>query len=264
MKLFSFFWLWFAACSFAAGTWNGVAITHWNGIAFTSWNGTGISAAGGGGGSLSFTALVMTSSTSNLSSFASASFTPTANALVLVTVANTKASAADTPTLTGNGLTYVQVASTTWDASTAKRITLFRAMGSSPSAGAVTADFAGAGQTGCHICAVQFTGVDTSGTNGSGAIVQSGTNSGGTASVTVTLSALTGSANAVYMASANRTVPFTGTPEAGWTENNDTSHASPNHGFSDIYRIGTTDNTPSTSIASDNWGAVAVEIKKAP
>lgn len=50
MKLISFFCLWFAACSFAAGSWNGVAVTHWNGIAFTAWNGTSISAAGGGGG----------------------------------------------------------------------------------------------------------------------------------------------------------------------------------------------------------------------
>ena len=265
-RLIAFFSLWFAACSFAAGSWNGVAVTAWNGVAFTAWNGTSISAAGGGGGgSLAFTHLVMTGSTSNVASYASGSFTPTSNALVLVTVANTKASAADTPTLTGNGLTYVQIASTTWDASTAKRITIFRGMGASPTAGAVTADFAGASQTGCNICAVQFTGADTGGTNGSAAIVQSATNSAnGTTSVNVTLAALTGSTNGVYMAGGNRSVPFGGTPDSGWTENQDTSHASPNHGFSDIYSTATTDNTPSTVIASDNWGAVAVEIKKAP
>jgi len=179
-------------------------------------------------------------------------------------VTNSKATAADLPTLSGCGLTWVQVATVTWDTSAIKRVTIFRALGASPRAGALTADFGGVAQTGCHICVVEFGSVDTSGTNGSGAVVQSGTNSGtASTSVTVTLAALTGSDNAVWMAAANRTVPFGGTPEAGWTENQDTSHASPNHGFSDIYRLATTDNTPSTTIASDSFGAIAIEIKKA-
>ena len=217
------------------------------------------------GGGLTFTAKTMFSSTSNVSSFSTSSITPTANTLLLATVANSKATAADLPTLSGCGLTWVQVATVTWDTSSIKRVTLFRALGASPSAGALTADFGGVAQTGCHICVVEWGGVDTSGTNGSGAIVQSATNSGGSSStsVTATLAALTGSINGVYMSAANRTVPFGGTPDSGWLENQDTSHTSPNHGFSDIYSTATTDNTPSTAISADSFGAIAVEIKKA-
>lgn len=263
-RILSTYILWIATCLFsfgAVGSWNGVAFTGWNGIAQTAWNGTSISCGAGGGSPIAFTALVFTGSTSNVASYASGSITPSANALVICTVSNSKASAADTPTVTGNGLTWVQISTTTWDASTAKRTTMFRAMGSSPSSGAVTADFAGANQTSCQICVVQFTNVATGGTNGSAAVIQGVTNAAnGTTAATVTLAALTGSNNAVYMAAGNRTVPFGGTPEAGWTENNDTNTLSPNHGFSDIYRLTTTDNTPSTTIASDNWGAVAIEI----
>lgn len=218
-------------------------------------------AAGGGGGGHSFAAKVMTSATTNLTSYASASYTPTANALLICTVVSNKGSAtADTPTLSGNGLTWVQINTTTFD-SGLKRVTMFRAMGASPTTGAVTADFGGVSQTGCHICVVEFTGVNTGGSNGSAAVVQSAVNSGnGSTSVTATLSALTGTTNSVYMAGGNRANPFGGTAEAGWTENNDVGLASPNAGFSDIYRIGTTDNTPLTTISSDNWGCVAIEI----
>lgn len=270
MKPFAFLSLWLASCClcFGAGSLNGVAVTAWNGVAISAWNGTSISAAGGGGGGgpIAFaTGAANLWSTSNVSSYASNSYTPTSNALLLCGVANSRGSAtAATPTLTGNGLTWVQVNTVTCD-SGLKRLTIFRALGASPTTGAVTADFAGDNQTGCHIVVVQFTGVDTSGTNGSGAVVQSNTGSGAGTSVSVTLSALTGSSNAVWMIGCNRgATGFQGTPEASWTENTDATGGSPNFGFSDIYRLATTDNTPSTTITSDNWGAVAVEIKVSP
>ena len=107
-------------------------------------------------------------------SYATASITPTANYLVLASVTSSKSGTPDTPTLSGNSLTWVQYNQIAYDTSgTQRTTTFFRAMGASPSAGALTADFGGATQTACVIVVDQFSGVDTSGTNGSGAIVQS-------------------------------------------------------------------------------------------
>lgn len=130
------------------------------------------------------------------SSYSTASVTPGANRLVLVWVASVvSAGTANEPTLSGNGLTYVSVATQTWTAAPTRRITLFRAMGASPSAGAVTIDFAAQTQLRCLWSVSEFTGVDTSGTNGSGAVKQSATNEATATSLTVTLAAFASTAN---------------------------------------------------------------------
>jgi hypothetical protein len=68
-----------------------------------------------------------------------ASITPGANRLVLVTVRYIVGvgQVAPVPTLSGNGITYVQV-TTGLDASERRRITLYRGKAASPSAGAIT------------------------------------------------------------------------------------------------------------------------------
>jgi hypothetical protein len=111
-----------------------------------------------------------------------ASTTPAANTLQLLTVANGILSGtASTPTVSGNGLTWVQVA--TLLIGTTRRLTLFRAMGASPSAGALTISYAGQSQLSAVWSLSQLANVDTSGTNGSGAVVASNTGTGtGTAS----------------------------------------------------------------------------------
>lgn len=114
--------------------------------------------------------LVTSSSTTDGLTFATASVTPTANALILIAVGMTVA-ASPTPTLTsvvGNGITYTQIDTTVPGART---IALFRGMAASPTAGAITIT-APSTLTSCYWTVAQFTGVDTSGTNGSGAIVQ--------------------------------------------------------------------------------------------
>ena len=136
---------------------------------------------------------------SNLTTYTTASITPLANRLILAWVVNTKATTPDLPTLTGNDLTWVQVATTTFNviAVPTSRVTLFRAMGSSPTAGAVSIDFAGVTQTSCAWSITTFNNVDTSGTNGSGAIAQSATNNVDTdTSLTVTLAAFERASNA--------------------------------------------------------------------
>lgn len=140
--------------------------------------------------------------TSALSTYATTtSYTPGNNSLMIATVVNSKASTPETPTVTGNGLTWVQIGSSiafSTTASPTKRITVFRAMGTGGTNGTVSAAFGGVNQTGCDIIVDEWTGAATDGTNGSGAIVTSTTNSPDTAgtAASVTNSALSDSRNA--------------------------------------------------------------------
>ena len=130
-----------------------------------------------------------------------ASITPTGNSLVLAFI-RIGATGITVSSVTGNSLTWVQV--TTLDDGN-NAIFVFRALGASPTTGAVTIDLSAAA-----ICAwsiVEFSGVTTSGTNGSGAVVQSATNVNvSTTSLTVTLGAFSDAGNATtggfYYASA--------------------------------------------------------------
>ncbi len=151
------------------------------------------------------TGLTSSFSDTNATSYATASITPTGNQLVLAAVISsvTASGPPNAPTLSGNGLTWVQVATVTWNTTALplSRLTVFRSLGGAPSTGAVTIDFAGQTQSECLWSVTQYAHVDTSGTNGSGAVVQSGTNRADTAtSLTVALSAISNASNAGWAA----------------------------------------------------------------
>ena len=114
---------------------------------------------------------------SDLSSYATASISPTADALVLAwvnQVTGTAASGSNVPTLTGAGLTWVQVATQAYDSENPDRgrVTLFRALDASPGSGALTFDFGGETQARVTWGVVEYAGVDTGGADGADAIVQ--------------------------------------------------------------------------------------------
>jgi hypothetical protein len=140
------------------------------------------------------------------STASTASITPTANNLVLLTVASRTniTAAANEPTISGNGLTWVKIAGVVFDDTGASRklVTLFRAMGAIPTAGAIAMDFGGQAQTDIGWNVDQCSGVDTTGANGAGAIVQSATNALLTPNentvITVTLAAFSSVNNATY------------------------------------------------------------------
>lgn len=200
------------------------------------------------------------SSSTDTSSYATASFTPTANRLVLVMVINTKATAADTCTLSGNGMTWVELTNTAY-AATLSRITLFRGMSASPSAGALTATF-GATQTSAIIRVIEVSNTDTTGSNGSGAIVQTPQTTGGTANPSMTMTALNANGlNAAFAFSGNSLGTYGGTEEAGWTENYDAGHPLPNQSGYISYDIDSTDNTVAITASAANWGLIGVEVK---
>lgn len=204
-------------------------------------------------------------STANTSSYTlTATNPPGADSLVLVAVINSKSTTPDVPTLLDQGMTWVEVLTLPYNTigSELSRITLFRSMTNGlPYTNTITADFGGVNQSGCAIRAINLFGVDTSGTFGSGAIVQVGTNvADATANPNITLSALTGSDNAVIAFFANDRNGLVGTPEAGWTEDWDSGFSNPPNGGYCTYRNLTTDNTIVVTSASSDWAGVAFEI----
>lgn len=140
--------------------------------------------------------LTASGSTTAGSSVATASVTPTANRLVLAFIHSSDGAATS---VTGNGLTWVQIV--TAGGTNTEPTTVYRAMGASPSAGAITFNFGGT-QSEFDWVVVEYDGVDTSGTNGSGAIVQSNQSedAGTPTSETVTLSSAITAGNAVAAA----------------------------------------------------------------
>lgn len=193
--------------------------------------------------------------------YASDSYTPPANTLLLAFVA-VNSSTASAPPLTGNGLTWVNIGFYT-NATTSHRIAVYRALGASPTAGSVTATYT-VSQGGCSIFVVSVTGASTSGTNGSGAIVQiDGASADGSTTAAVTLAPLAASgANAVIACVVDNILHSSdNTPEAGWTELVETSLGSPNTGIQIVYRLNTTDNTVTTTASARSWVMAAVEIQ---
>lgn len=201
----------------------------------------------------------------------SAANNASANSLVLAMVMNSKATAADVVnTFTGMGLTWDKIAETNWNNGTIfHRMTIFRSMTNAETPSLTcTADFNGVNQTGNAIRVCEFSGVDTSGTRGSGAVVQivmASTNATGTA-VGVNLGTLDASGkNAVVMFAGNQVNGFNGTAENGWTEDWDTGYNTPASGQYEEYQLLATDNTPRvTAGTAAIWGAIALEVKIAP
>lgn len=210
----------------------------------------------------------LTSGVSNTdaSSYDTASVSPTANALVLLSVSTRRNAATPAqPTASGCGLTWVvEKTQLSYSAGTPnRRLTIFRAMGSSPSTGVITISCTDT-QTEAAWSVDQITGTDTSGTNGSGAIVQSGSNNDGgvtATSCTITLSAFSSANNMAYGAKTHTDATAT-TPGTGFTELAEQTSAENGTGFETEYKVN--DNTVDWSwTGSNSWFAAALEIKQA-
>lgn len=207
--------------------------------------------------------LATTGSNADATSYTTASISPGTNKLLLAWVYSISASAPNTPTASGNDLTWVQVDSQI-DSSNLRRITLFRAMGN-PSSGTVTFDFSGQTQTGCAWSIVQYSGVDITGENGSGAIVQSAKNaSAGTAtSLTVTLGTFSYSKNATVggfgIPLNTAATPVVG---SGFTATGQRNQATPNLSIGSEFLAGNDTSVDMTSGASSiQWVGIAAELK---
>lgn len=133
-------------------------------------------------------------------SASSASITPLANELLLclISIRGGGPPATAVSGVSGNGLTWVMVREED-DTQNAICATVYRAMGASPSAGAVTVNF-NVDPVAVNFQVLRISGVITSGTNGSGAIGDiDGADTGATDTATPTITLTTTAANSMVI-----------------------------------------------------------------
>ena len=199
------------------------------------------------------------------SSFATATITPGAGRLVLAFVLSRRAGGAGLPTASGNGLTWHQVASTLNAAAGNTRITCFRAMGPAPSAGSLTFNFAGQQQAVCAWSVFEYDNVDGSGTDGSGAVLQQQTTSGGGTTLGLTLGPLADAAASLVVGGIVLGVNEAVTPGTGLAQ----IDLQPFVTATNRGTLQTEDRTGGGSTVDWSWpttanaGAIALEIKAA-
>lgn len=205
------------------------------------------------------TLLTAGSTTTDATSFATASVSPGANrALYAFSVTATGSGPVAPSIITANGLTWAEVATVTFSSGN-RRLTALRSMGASPSAGVVTFDFAGQTQTSFIGAVFECTGVDTSGSSASGATVQSVTSSvTGATTASATLAALENATNGTVCATGldiNSSV----TPDPQLGELSDTGVANGNSTLQIGFGVGQTG--CDTGFSTANGGILAIEVK---
>lgn len=204
-----------------------------------------------------------TPSTANATSYASGSWTPTANRPYLVAVLLSRGSSTDpvTPTMSGNGITWSITDATEGNnlfVSTGTlryRLLLFKGVaGGSPSAGATTVDCGGVTHTGCAIIVAEGdANIDTA-----TFVVQTDKNVAGAASsVAAALAAFGSASNYTFSCfAANEQSAFT---HEG-TELADINYATPVATLMAQF-LASADTTPAATFPGpDDLGVIAVEV----
>ena len=212
------------------------------------------------------TLLTAGNSAVNQKVYTTASITPAPNTLVLLAVLGRMAGGVSpSPVVTGGGMaTWTLVGSVAFDAlgSPTRRLTLYRAMSATPGSGPLTITFSGT-QSNAQWIVSQWSGVELSGVNGAGAIVQTGTaGSNAATGLNVTLNPFASPNNAAYGAFGVSRTTAVVNPGSGFTEISEQPSGETTPGdLQAEWR--TNDNTVDAS-----WGslsltaaAVAVEIK---
>ncbi len=213
---------------------------------------------------ITHTLLTSGNNTVNQKIYSTASISPAPNALVTVAVmGHNSSSAAPSPTMSGGGMTtWTEVASITFDAVATphKRLTIFRAMSSAPGNGPLTITYS-ISQSDCQWIVSQWDGVDISGVNGAGAIVQTGSNRADAVNgLAVTLGALADANNVAYGVFGVSKNALAVTPGTGFTEISEQPSGESTPADLEA-EWATNDNTIDASWASLNGAALGLEIK---
>lgn len=150
-------------------------------------------------------------------SYTTSSISPVARKFYLVWVHNFRVISPTIPTLSGNGISWSQVATATYNGATA-RGTLFCGMSNgTPTAGSITINFSGATQTYCQWQVVEVDNVDNAGLNPVVSSTSNSTESGTSLTLILTPSS---TLNSVLAFGSTPNLPSY-TPESGFTELND-------------------------------------------
>jgi hypothetical protein len=195
-----------------------------------------------------------------------ASIAPAANALVTVAVlGHNGTTAAPSPTVSGGGMAaWTQVSTVTFDgvATPHKRLTVFRALSASPGSGPLRITFTTM-EANCEWIVSQWTGVETSGTNGGNAIAQAASARGDNVTgLVVTLGAFATPGNVAYGTFGVRRSTAGITPGAGFTEIAERPSGETPPSDLEAERS-TGDRTIDAQWSKANGGAIGLEIKAA-
>jgi Big-like domain-containing protein/invasin-like protein/calcineurin-like phosphoesterase family protein len=240
-----------------SATANGVAITQTASVTVT---------ASSSGGTITHTLLTSGHDPTNTQTYTTASIAPAPNTLVIVAVLTHQGSAAaPSPTLTGGGMASWDVIGTVaYDGSTPlDRLTIYRAMSTSPGSGSITIK-SSVTVSNCQWIVSQWGGVDASGTNGSGAIVQTGSGSGTSVNgLTVTLAPFLSSSDAAYGAFGVASATAVVTAGSGFTTID--QQPSGESTIGDLFAEWAVNLNPiNATWSSKSAGALGIEIKSAP
>ena len=185
-----------------------------------------------------------------------ASISPSAGKLYILAVQGKATSPGPTPTVTGCGMTWVLIRSVDTNN---RRVSVFRAMkASGVTPGTLTISFSSSvDNASFHLS--EWSSVDTTGTDGSGAIVQNGGDSGTTNTTgTANLAAFGSGSNAAYAVFGHNSAE-NATPESGYTELGDTFLG--DTGMISEWKVGQDLTINATWASSTNWRSVSLEIK---
>ena len=201
----------------------------------------------------------------NGTSYATGSQTPTASELQLLAVTAQAGAGSPEPTVSGCGLTWVAIRSVAYNdvgGDDKSRLTLFRALGT-PSTGVLTIDFGAASQAQCGWSWSEHAGIDTGGTNGSGAVVQSADNHvESNTTVTVTLAAFDSANNGTYGCFGQRDGTAAWTQGTGFTELGEWAGGdTPGMSAQSEWRNDNDTGVDATSDQTADLAGIAVEIK---
>lgn len=216
-------------------------------------------------------------STTDGTSFTSASVTPAANTTYLLGVSYSSGTGNPPVPPSGIsawGLNFTQLTTLFYKNLSTNRVgtALYIARtGASPSAGVITFTFA-ATATGCRWNLLEVTGVITTGTNGSGAVGQTvktvenaATNNG--VNVSVTMAAAAGSGSRTFIVLGSNIATTGNTPLSGWTEFDESFHASPSEAIASYWHptaFQTNAAVLNSTGAVETVGLIAVELLEAP
>lgn len=198
-------------------------------------------------------------------SFLTASITPRAGELVIVTVfQNMSPGTPNEPTVSGCGLTFEKIVTVVNSVDLSQRVTAFRAMGDAPTTGQLTINCAGQTQTSIFWGVELFANVNRSLTEGEGGIVQSTSkseNNSDPMSMTLTLSAFGDAKNATYAAMIGPDI--IATPSGFTSIFSDDQDLGPDNNVKAVFKAG---NSTSTVFTSTGGGAnvatgIAFEIR---
>jgi len=212
---------------------------------------------------ISHTLLTAGTNVVNQRIYPTAAFAPTANALVTVAVLEQSSlGTPPIPTLSGGGMSsWDVVATVTFDGSLPlRRLTLFRALSAAPGSGQLTITST---MTLSHAQWIvsQWDGVDPSGANGAGAVVQTGSASGNAVNgLTVALAAFGNANDVAYGAFGVVKNAVAVTPGAEFTEISEQPSGESTPGDLEA-EWGTNVATIVATWANLNAGALGVEIK---